>query len=198
MRIGLRVATGQETLQLLLGGAPGDDQTVELFFKAGLDEQGGFNEDNVSVAAALPLGEFLQHSGMDARVNDGVEAGEFCGIGEDDRGQLRAVDAFTVRGDLAAEFCDSFSIGRLPWFDQLMSEGVGVKHCEALVAQYVGDGTFAAGDSAGETKFQHAGAISRRWWNLRRPRRRHWHFRRGAIRVAERRDEVWQPSRCCS
>lgn len=133
---------------MLLGGTPGDDETVEPFIEAGFDQEGGFDEDYFAIAVALPGGKLLLRSFAHAGMNDSVEMGEFDGIGEDDVAEFSAVDA-AAGSDLLTEFLEDFPKCRLARLDELMAEGVGVEDGEAKFAEDGGDTAFAAGDSTG-------------------------------------------------
>src|SRR5713226_3482949 len=75
-------AAGAETLELLLGPTPGDYETVQIFVIAGFDEERGFDESGIAGAIARPFGKLLVDDGLDARMNDGVEASKFCRVGK--------------------------------------------------------------------------------------------------------------------
>jgi hypothetical protein len=142
-------AASEEAFELLSRSAEGDHESIEIFGEAGFDEQSGFDEDGVAKAGALPRVELQEHGLLDARMENGVEASEFAGVGEDDGGKFGAVDAAGSVGDIGAEFAKDFVVSRLAGFHQTVRDGVGVEYGEAEFAKHGSDGTFAAGDAAG-------------------------------------------------
>ena len=150
---GFRQATGDEARELLFRRAAGDHQAVKLLVKARFDEQSGFHENNIAISGTLPFAEFSQHGFFDTRVQDGVEFFELTTIGEDETGQLAAMDAAAIWRQRGAEFLQNFPVGGLAGFHKLVTHGVGIENREAQFAQNRGYGAFAGGDSAGESEF---------------------------------------------
>ncbi|GAC1661539.1 MAG: hypothetical protein NVS9B4_13900 [Candidatus Acidiferrum sp.] len=125
--------------------------------EAGFDEQRGFDKGYVVGVGLLPYVELPRHSFGYQGVDNGIEASEFSGIGEDDGGEFGAVDDRRICGlmrddDGGSEFVEDWLIGRLAGLDQRVSQGVGVKNGKAQGAEHRGDGAFAAGDPAGKAE----------------------------------------------
>ncbi len=117
---GFGEAASEESVELLLRLAPGDDKAVEIFMNAGFDEEGGFNEGGIAHALALPIVELTQDDFGDARMDDGVEAGEAGAIVENDGAEFCAVNA-AIRGeDGGPKFAEDFVVGGLAGFDEFV------------------------------------------------------------------------------
>ena len=142
-------SASEEALELLSGSAESDDQPIEMLCETGFDEESGFDESGVAKSGALPGIELQEHGLLDAGMENGVEASESGGVGEDHRGEFGAVDAAGSVGDIGAEFAKDFVVSGLTGFHQTMRDGVGVENREAKFAKQGGDGTLAAGDTAG-------------------------------------------------
>src|SRR6266481_4155043 len=136
---GFGEAASEESVELLLRLAPGDDKTVEIFVNAGFDEEGGFNEGGIAHALALPIVELTQDDFGDAGMDDGVEAVE-AGIRGEDGGP---------------KFAEDFVVGGPAGFDEFVGEGVGIENGKAEFAEHGGNGAFAAGDASGKAKSKH-------------------------------------------
>ena len=152
---GLRFAhvAGEESLELLLGSAEDDHESVEIFCESGFDEKRGFHEGGITKAGASPGVELDKHGLLHAGMENGIEASEFGGIGENDGGEFGTVDASGALGEIGSEFTNDFIVSRLAGFHELVREGVGVKDREAEFAKNCSDSAFAAGDAPGEAKF---------------------------------------------
>ena len=142
-------AAGEEAFELLPGSAEGDHESIEVFCETGFDEESGFDEGGVAKAGTLPRVELKEHRLLDARMENGVEANEFVGIGEDDGGESAAVDAAGAVGDVGVEFAKNLFVSRLAGLHQTVRDGVGVEDREAKFTKHGGNGAFAAGDAAG-------------------------------------------------
>jgi hypothetical protein len=154
--LGFGEAASDEALELLFGLAPGDDEAVEGLVKARFDEEGGFNKDSVTRSGALPFGELLKSSFLDARMDDGVEAVEPAAVREDDSSELAAVDALVGGEDIGAEFLDDFAVSALAGFGELVGETVGVEYVKLQLTEHGSDHAFAASDAAGDAETKHA------------------------------------------
>jgi len=141
--------------ELLLWRAPGDDEAVEPWGHSGLDQQSGFDENRSVRAAFLPVFELSENDLVNARMKNGVEPRELRGIRKDNGSQFVTVDVFGSVGEIGAERLKNFVVGDLAGFHELMGDGIGVENGEAKFAKNCSDGTFAAGDAAGEAEFQH-------------------------------------------
>src|SRR5882762_8185750 len=86
-------AASAKSLELLFGAAPSDHEAVQVLEVASFDWQRGFYERSVLGAVARPFGELPDDGCLHAWVKDGVEAGQLRGIGENDGGELGAMDA---------------------------------------------------------------------------------------------------------
>jgi hypothetical protein len=152
---GFGEAASEESVELLLRLAPGDDKTVEIFVNAGFDEEGGFNEGGIAHALALPIVELTQDDFGDAGMDDGVEAVEAGAIVENDGAEFCAVNA-AIRGeDGGPKFAKDFVVGGPAGFDEFVGEGVGIENGKAEFAEHGGNGAFAAGDASGKAKSEH-------------------------------------------
>jgi hypothetical protein len=142
-------AAGEEAFELLSGSAEGDHEAIEIFREAGFDKESGFDEGGISKARALPGVELEEHGLLGAGMENGVEASEFVGVGEDDGGEFAAVDAAGTAGDVRAEFAEDFVVSGLARLHEPVRDGVGIEDREAEFAKHGGNGAFAAGDAAG-------------------------------------------------
>ena len=68
-------AAGAETLELLLGTSPGDNQAVKFLVITGFDEQRSLCEGGGTGVIARPFIKLPVNEVFDAWVKDGVEAG---------------------------------------------------------------------------------------------------------------------------
>ncbi len=143
------------TLELLLRLAPGNHQAIQFFVNTGFDQKGGFHQGGVAHAAPLPFLELTEDDLGDARMDDGVEAVELGAIVENDGAEFCAVNTAIGGEHPLAEFVEDLVVCRLAWFDELVSQGVGVEDGETHFAEHGGDGAFAAGDAAGEAESEH-------------------------------------------
>lgn len=152
---GFRLAhvAGEESLELLFGSAEHNHESVEIFCESGFDEKRGFHESGIAKAGALPGVELEEHGLLNAGMENGIEASEFGGIGENDGGEFGTVDASRALGEIGAEFTNDVIVSGQAGFHELVREGVGVKDREAEFAKNGSDGAFAAGDAPGEAKF---------------------------------------------
>src|SRR5712691_2870007 len=157
----------EETLELLLGSAPGDYQAIKIFVNAGFDQQGGFDEDRVANPSPLPRLELAEDDFRNARMDDGVEAIQLDAVGKDDGAEFCAVNAAPGGDHGLAKFLKDFAVSRLAWLDEFVGEGVGVEDGETHFAKHGGDGAFAAGDSTGKAESEHDRELSRRSCRLR-------------------------------
>ena len=142
-------AARKKALELLRGSAEGNHESIEVFGEAGFDEERGFHEGGVAKARALPGVELEEHGLLDARMENGVEASEFGGIGEGDSGEFATVDPAGSVGEIGAEFAEDFVVSGLAGFHEPVRDGIGVEDREAEFAKHGGDDAFAAGDAAG-------------------------------------------------
>jgi hypothetical protein len=183
---GFAKAASDETIELLLGCTPGDDEAIEILVDAGFDEQGGFDEDGVANTGAPPYFELAEDDFGDARVNDGIEAVEPGAIVENDGGKFAAVNAAVCGEYGLAEFLEDFCVRRLARLDEFVREGVGVEDGEAHFAQHSGYGAFAAGDASGESESEHIFPITA------------WSLLIELQKIVGRRGVSARPLRCCS
>src|SRR5579883_1453586 len=99
-----------EALKLLLGAAPDNHETIELFVISGFDEESSFHENRIADAFALPFVHFAMEGLFDARMNDGVEARQLGGIGKHHGAKLAPVDATRSIQDSRTKFAEDFII----------------------------------------------------------------------------------------
>ena len=142
-------AASKEACELLRRSAEGDHESIEIFGEARFDEESGFDEGGLAKAGTFPGVELEEHGLLDARMENGVEASEFAGIGEGGSGEFGAIDATGTVGDVWAEFAQDFVMSGLAGFHEAVRDGIGVKDREAEFAKHGGNGAFAAGDAAG-------------------------------------------------
>ena len=152
---GFAHAAGTQAFKLLFRRAPGDDETVEFCGHAGFDKQRSFDEGGGVSAFFLPVFELAENDLVNARMKNGVEPRELCGIGENDGSKFVAVDAAGRVGEIGAERLQNFVVSDLPGFHQFVGDGIGVQNRKAEFTENHGDSTFAAGDAAGEAELQH-------------------------------------------
>ncbi len=152
-------AAGEEALELLLGSAEGNDESIEISCEAGFDEKGGFDEGGIAEPGSLPRVELKKHGLLDARMKNGVEASELVRIAEDDGGEFATINAAGALGEIGAEFAKDFVVSRLAALHQFVGDGIGVEDGEAEFAKHGGNGALAAGDAAGEAEFKHGDRI---------------------------------------
>src|SRR6266478_204895 len=92
------------------------------------------SRSGVAAESATPDLELAEDDLGDARVHDGVEAVQLRKVREDHRAEFCAVNAAGRIGDRGPKFLDDFGVGSLAGFDELVREGVRVKHCKAHFA----------------------------------------------------------------
>src|SRR5260370_31380635 len=148
-------AAGAETLELLRGAPTGDYEARQIFVIAGFDGERGFDESGIAGAIARPFGKLPVDDGLDARMNDGVEASKFSRVGEDDGGELCAIDAIAAIQNGRAKFADHFFVRGLAGLDEGVREGIGVEYGEAHFAQHDRDRGLTTGDAPGEAEAKH-------------------------------------------
>ena len=154
---GLRFAEAsrEQALELLLGLAPGNDQSIEFFVHARFDKEGGLHKRGIPVAVPLPVVELPEDGLGHARVHNGIETIELAAIGKDECSQFGAVNTAAAVGDQRPEFAEHFTVGGLARLSQLVRQRVGIENGEAHLAEHGRDGALAAGDPAGESESQH-------------------------------------------
>ena len=148
-------ATCSQALQLLLGAAPRNQESVKMFVHAGLDQQRRLDEGGVTCPIALPFVELAEDGFGDAWVDDGVQACEFRAIREHESAKLGAVHAGLTVGDRWTKFAKDLFIGGLARLNESVRECVGVKNGETQLAEHGRDRALAAGDAAGQSESQH-------------------------------------------
>src|SRR3990167_3250971 len=116
-----------QTLELLLAGADGDDELVELRVVAGLDQQRRLHHRDGLRLGGGEARELLFDFGDDPRMQDAVELRAAGGVGEDDFSQALAVNRAPSVENAATEGADDFFIGGLTGGHQLVGDAVGVK-----------------------------------------------------------------------
>ena len=137
------------------GVAPADDQVIELLVETGFDDERGFDDGEFRAAGTIERGKPFEDDVEDARVEDLVEAGAFCGVSENDGAEFRAIDCITGAENRIAKFANDFVVGGLAGLEQFVAERVHFEDHAILVAEQGGDGGFAGGDAAGESDFKH-------------------------------------------
>ena len=85
-------AAFEEAFALLLGAAPADDQVVEVFVEACLDDEGGFDDCKFGAARACERGKPFLDDIENARVKNLVEAQALGGVVEYDGAEFGAID----------------------------------------------------------------------------------------------------------
>ena len=123
--------------------------------EAGLDDECSFDDGEFRAAGAVERCEPFEDDIKNARVEDVVEAGAFCGIGKNDGTEFGAIDCIARAEDGIAKFANDFVVSGLAWLEQLVAEGIHFQDHAILVAEQGGDGGFAGGDAAGESDFKH-------------------------------------------
>jgi hypothetical protein len=142
-------AAGQEAFELLFGSAEGDDEAIKASGEAGFDQKCGFHKDDFAHAGSSPCVELEEHGLLDAGMENGVEANEFGGIGEDDSGEFGTIDATGRVGQVRAELAEDFVVCGLAGFHEFVREGIGVEDREVEFVKDGGDDALAAGDTTG-------------------------------------------------
>lgn len=148
-------AARRQALQLLLGAAPRNHESIKMFVHAGLDEQRRFDKRGVMRPVALPFVELAQNRFGDTRVDDGVQAREFRAICEYQSSKLGAVHPCLAVGDRWTKFAEDLFVGGLARLKEFVRERVGVKNGETQFPQHGRDRALAAGDAASQSKSQH-------------------------------------------
>ena len=148
-RFGFSEAACDETLDLLFGLAPNDDESVEAFVNARFDEQSGFDENGITGIFFLPHCELQAHGIFDARVKNGIQLRKFSGVSENDRAEFFSIDRFVRTQDLISEFLHDRFVGRLAGLEEFVAELVSVENAKVHFTQAGRDETLAAGDSSG-------------------------------------------------
>ena len=123
--------------------------------EAGFDDERGFDDGEFRAAGAVERCEPFEDDVENARVEDLVEAGAFCDVGENDSAEFGSIDCIARSEDRFAELANHFVVGGLAGLEQFMAERVHFKDHAILVAQEGGDGGFAGGDAACESNFKH-------------------------------------------
>jgi hypothetical protein len=124
-------AAGEEAFELLLGSAASDHESIKIFDETGFHKECRLHEDGVADAGSLPGVELQEHGLRDGGMENGIEAQEFSGIGEDDGGEFRTIDAARRVGKICAELAEDFVVCGLAWFHEFVGDGVGVEDREA-------------------------------------------------------------------
>jgi hypothetical protein len=142
-------AAGEEAFELLLGSAEGDNEAIKASGEARFDQKCGFHKDYIADAGMSPGVELQVHGLLDAGMENGVEASEFDGIGEDHGGEFRTIDATARVGEIHAELAEYFVVCGLAGFHEFVRDGIGVEDQEAEFTEDGSDNALAAGDTAG-------------------------------------------------
>jgi hypothetical protein len=148
-------AARAEALDLFFGTAVDNDETVEAFMHAGLNEQRSLDENGVVRILFFPHGKLMVHGRFDERMENGIEFGEFCVVGENDRPEFFAIDGMVGAKNILSKFVDDGFIRGLTALYELMAEGIRVENMKAEFAKLRCNPTFAAGDSPGEAESFH-------------------------------------------
>jgi hypothetical protein len=154
-RFGFSETSSEEAFKLLLGAAPGHNQTVQALVETCFDDQGRFREGGIADACAFPFEELMSDNFRDAGMNDGVQKIELCPVSEDNGAEFGAVHAARGIENRRAKFANDVCIRRLAWLNQFVRKGIRIEDGEAEIAEHDGDGALAAGDSTGEAEFEH-------------------------------------------
>ena len=155
-------AASMEALDLLLGAAPSDYETIQFWKVTGFDQEGRLDEGDVASAAAGPFVQLLLNGFFDAWVNNSVQASELFIVRKSYGSELGAIDAAPETENFRTELTQDFVVGGLTTLEESVREGIGVEDREAHLAKHGGDGAFAAGYSAGQTHAEHA-CVSGHW-----------------------------------
>src|SRR6266852_568284 len=150
-----RHPAGQQALHLLLRLTPGDHQAVETLVVAGFDQQRRLHDHHRARLSARQLGELAIQGVHDAGMDDAVQAFEPGGVGEDDRGELGAVNAAVGGAHLATKLFEDLVVSGLAGLNQAARERVGIEYAAAELAHHCGHGALAAGNPSGEADVQH-------------------------------------------
>ena len=154
-RLGFLQAAGNEAVQLLGGCAPDNDETVQTFVHSRFDQQGGFDKYGIGDSLPAPRFKLIVHRRFDFGMKNRIQLCELCGVGKNDGAEPLAVNQIVRRQNRGAEKIDDFRISRFAGLYQFVAERISVENAEAESAQFVRDPRFAAGDSSGETEFEH-------------------------------------------
>ena len=119
-----------QALQLLLGAAPRNHESVKVFVDARLNEQRRFNKRGVTCPVALPFVELAGDGFGDARMDNGVQTGQFRAIREYQSSKLAAVHPCLTVGDRWTKFAEDLLVGGLARLKKFVRERVGVKNRE--------------------------------------------------------------------
>ena len=173
---GARVLLGQrvaldDAVKLHLGSAVHHHDAVVIAVKTGLDQQRGVRDGDT----ALPgIGEKLDQVRLilaDERVQDRFEDGALLGVREDDAAKTGAVDGALRGQDLLAERLGHGLVRRRAYFDETVSDLVGVEDGGAQGGEDARDGRLARGDSTGQTDPQDERLAAPGHGRRRRPER---------------------------
>ena len=91
-RIGFAHATRHQTLPLLFGRAPGNNQSIELLVDARFYQEGGLNKRRVRRAAFLQLLKLPEYHLFNAWMNYGIKAREFGAVRKNSRSKPGPID----------------------------------------------------------------------------------------------------------
>jgi len=149
-------ALGQDAGEALLAWCVDEDDLVALAVEARLDEQRRVDDEQARVLGAGVL-HLMPALLVDHRVDEFFELAALGWFGEDELGDLGAVDLAGLVEDALAPPLDEFlSHGRVG--EQFACGAVRVGDDRAVCGQGVGDGGLARADATGEADDQHGQA----------------------------------------
>jgi hypothetical protein len=137
-------------------GGGDHDEVIHRLAATGLDEQRSVEHHHGRLDVVAELGEadrlqpLCEHP-HDLGVGDLVEEGKLLCVGEDDVGELLAIDARAFRQHIAAEVLDDARPGAASGLDDVAGDLIGVDEHRAALFEEPGDDAFASTDPAGQT-----------------------------------------------